>query len=89
VLHYASWRRRGGNDDCLCHRPPANRSKGSRARLLSIVPSTLWSWHSAGKLPAPIRLGGRTLWRRAELEAWVAAGCPSRERWETFREGAR
>ena len=59
------------------------------ARLLSIVPSTLWSWHSAGKLPAPIRLGGRTLWRRAELEAWVAAGCPSRERWETFREGAR
>ena len=36
------------------------------ARLLSIVPSTLWSWHSVGKLPAPIRLGGRTLWRRAD-----------------------
>jgi prophage regulatory protein len=32
---------------------------------------------AAGRFPAPIRLGAHCIvWRRAELEAWVAAGCP-------------
>jgi prophage regulatory protein len=32
---------------------------------------------AAGKFPQPIRLGAHCIaWRRADIEAWVAAGCP-------------
>ena len=31
---------------------------------------------SAGRLPKPVRLGGSRQWRRAEIVAWVEAGCP-------------
>jgi predicted DNA-binding transcriptional regulator AlpA len=40
------------------------------------------SWDSAGRIPRPIRIGRSTLWRVAELHAWVAAGCPRRQEWE-------
>ncbi len=33
---------------------------------------------AAGRLPAPVRIGGSKKWRRADIEAWVAAGCPVR-----------
>lgn len=36
---------------------------------------------AAGRLPAPLSLGGSKKWRKAEIEAWVAAGCPGRARW--------
>lgn len=34
---------------------------------------------AAGTLPEPVRLPGhRALrWRRADIEAWIAAGCPA------------
>ena len=58
------------------------------AELLSVAESTIWRMCSAGQLPEPVRIGTRcTRWRRAELESWCAAGCPSRARWETIREG--
>jgi len=31
----------------------------------------------AGPMPRPIRLRTLVRWSRAELEAWIAAGCPS------------
>lgn len=31
---------------------------------------------AAGRLPPPVRLGGSRRWRRAEIVAWVDAGCP-------------
>ncbi len=37
--------------------------------------------HSAGRTPAPVRIGRACRWRRDELTAWVAAGCPPRDRW--------
>jgi predicted DNA-binding transcriptional regulator AlpA len=37
---------------------------------------------AAGNTPAGVRLGARRLWARAELEAWLLAGCPSRAQWE-------
>jgi len=36
----------------------------------------------AGRLPAPVWLGGSRRWRRAEIEAWVDAGCPTQAEWE-------
>lgn len=41
--------------------------------------------HSAGKLPAPVRLGNAVRWNRDELERWVSAGVPARDAWETMR----
>jgi len=52
------------------------------ARLLSVSVRTIHRLNAAGELPAPIRLGGRVLWRHAELVAWLEAGCPSRQTWE-------
>jgi predicted DNA-binding transcriptional regulator AlpA len=40
---------------------------------------------SAGRLPAPVYVGGSRRWRRAEIVAWVAAGCPVRARWDEIR----
>ena len=42
------------------------------AAFLQIGLSTLWSWAKQGKVPKPIRLGGRaTVWRRSDLEAYI------------------
>jgi excisionase family DNA binding protein len=43
--------------------------------MLSISRSQVYAMTSTGKLPQPVKVGGRTLWRRRELEAWVEAGC--------------
>lgn len=51
------------------------------ARMLGLGVKTIRSHHAAGKLPAPVRLGGRVLWRVAEIKAWLAAGCPDRATW--------
>jgi predicted DNA-binding transcriptional regulator AlpA len=39
----------------------------------------------AGRLPAPVWLGGSRKWRRKEIEAWVDAGCPTQAEWEDLR----
>lgn len=39
------------------------------------------SWHAAGLVPSPLHLGRSVLWRRDELRAWIAAGCPPRKEW--------
>jgi len=58
------------------------------AKLLGVSPRHLAGLHSSGRLgPLPIRLGRRTLWRTVELAAWVAAGCPQREKWISDNHG--
>jgi len=42
------------------------------AKLLSIGESTLWRDCKEGKLPAPVKIGGATRWRVADLLAFVA-----------------
>lgn len=48
--------------------------------------SHLWQLHSQGRIPKPVKLGRRTLWVRAELLAYVEAGCPNRQRWEAMKQ---
>jgi len=45
-----------------------------------------WRYHAAGRVPAPVKLGGRTLWRVEELRRWVGSGCPDRQTWEAMRK---
>jgi predicted DNA-binding transcriptional regulator AlpA len=65
---------------------PLLLSAEAAARLIGIGRSLFWSMHSAGKVPLPVGLGKRRLWRRAELEKWVDAGCPERVRWAAMSE---
>jgi predicted DNA-binding transcriptional regulator AlpA len=58
------------------------------ASMCGVSRSTFWALHSAGKVPMPVHLGRRTLWRTSELAAWTEAGCPPRDRWQATR-GAR
>lgn len=44
----------------------------SAARMLSMGESTFWQYVKAGKLPQPIKIGGMTRWRVADLREWVA-----------------
>lgn len=62
---------------------PLLLSAEKAAELLGgISRSQFYRLSSAGKIgPLPHKRLGRTLWNRKELESWVDAGCPSRERW--------
>jgi len=51
------------------------------ATLLNVSPRHVHMLRATQQLPPPVRLGRSVRWRRAELEAWVAAGCPRQERW--------
>jgi predicted DNA-binding transcriptional regulator AlpA len=49
------------------------------------------TWHRlrvAGKLPPSVRLGRKVLWRRAEVVAWIDAGCPDGKVWAAMQGAA-
>jgi predicted DNA-binding transcriptional regulator AlpA len=59
------------------------------ARLLQLSGKTIKRMDQAGRLPRAVRLGERghtKRWRRDEIDAWIAAGCPDRGKWETTSE---
>jgi excisionase family DNA binding protein len=41
------------------------------AALLGIHRSTVWRWLDHGFIPAPRRIGGRTLWLREDIELFA------------------
>lgn len=51
------------------------------ASKLKISRSMVHKLNSAGKLPAPVRLGRCLRWRADEINSWVSAGCPARDTW--------
>ncbi len=53
--------------------------------LLGISRSLFYELHAEGKVPAPVKLGKRVLWRPDELRAWVDADCPNRLEWDQIR----
>lgn len=47
------------------------------ARLLNLTPMTVHRWRVIGRLPPAVFAGPQaTLWRREEIEAFIAAGHP-------------
>ncbi len=59
------------------------------AGVLGISRALVWKLHSSGRLPRPVRFGRAVRWDRRSLEAWLAAGAPPRDRWETMRSKNR
>jgi predicted DNA-binding transcriptional regulator AlpA len=55
------------------------------AGLINISQATLWRHTATEKIPAPVKVGRKTFWRRAEILAWIDAGCPARKKWEAMR----
>jgi len=51
------------------------------AAQLDCSPSHIWRLDRAGLLPKPLKIGRSVKWRREEIEAWIAAGAPTRSRW--------
>lgn len=53
---------------------------GELAELLRVSPRHLRRLADSGRMPAPVRLGHSLRWRRADLLAWIEAGCPAARR---------
>lgn len=56
---------------------PALVDIGRVARTLGCSVRHVHRLRDAGKMPRPVRLGGLLRWNRAEVDRWVAAGCPA------------
>jgi len=54
---------------------------GGVGLLLGVGRSSVYALHAREALPAPIRVGRGKRWARAEIEAWVLHGAPSRAVW--------
>ena len=49
------------------------------AAFCGLTANTWRKLDRAGRCPPPVFLGRRLMWRRADLAAWVAGGCPPRD----------
>jgi excisionase family DNA binding protein len=68
---------------------PATLSAAEAAKMLNISESHFHDMRREGLLgPEPVRLGRSVRWRRAELDAWLNAGCPNRQTWQVSRGDA-
>ena len=47
------------------------------AALLGCSTRTAYRLADAGRMPRPLKLGHLCRWRRAEVLAWIADGCPA------------
>ena len=56
------------------------------AALCGLSRSGFRKAHAAGRVPLPVRIGRACRWRRDELTAWIAAGCPTRDRWAAAKK---
>jgi excisionase family DNA binding protein len=46
------------------------------AELLNCSPRHVYRLFTSLRMPAPLKVGALVRWRRADIEAWIAAGCP-------------
>ena len=56
--------------------PAALLDVNGLAALLNCGARTVYRLADAGRLPRPVKLGALVRWRRAEIDEWLAAGCP-------------
>lgn len=62
-----------------------NVNSTEAAQLLGISRTKFLDHVRQGLAPAGFKIGGRRLWRRAEIIAWNEAECPPRDAWEKQR----
>lgn len=65
---------------------PLTVDTNGAAKLAGVSPSHLFALLRTGRFgPAPIRLGRCRRYLVKEIEAWLEAGAPSRDRWNLIR----
>jgi predicted DNA-binding transcriptional regulator AlpA len=65
--------------------PPLVVDARRLAAMLGASVRAVRSWDASGRLPKPLRIGGRVVWRVSEICAWLDAGAPDRGTWEARR----
>lgn len=70
--------------------PPFLLTAEDVARYLQISIRSVFRLKSLGLLPRPVAVLGSVRWRRADIEEWVAAGCPrlNNGRWDSPNQQA-
>jgi len=68
--------------------PPLLIPDTGAAALCGVSRASWHRWRAAGKLPLPVRLGRKLLWRRREVELWIEAGCPAANVWAAMQAAA-
>ena len=70
--------------------PPLAVDAKTLSKMLGLSVRTIRSMNTRGKLPKPVRLSGHSIrWIVSEVEAWLEAGCPDRDAWESIRDDKR
>ena len=59
------------------------------AKVVGISLRTARRWDVEGRLPKPIRIGSVVRWNISELEKWIEASCPPRQRWQVMKGAAK
>lgn len=60
------------------------------AKLLDVSQRHIWKMLASGRFgPQPARLGRAVRFSRAELVAWIDAGCPPREQWQQTKAATK
>ncbi len=57
--------------------------------MIRIGRSKLYDMKASGQLPRPVKIGRCVRWRLSDINAWIATGCPSGERFEAMRKAGR
>ena len=57
---------------------PAMLTAAGVAAYLGLSTRTVWRCAATGEIPRPVRLGGRTLWRRSEIDRAVEGLTPGK-----------
>lgn len=69
--------------------PALLSANAARAHCGGVAAST-WADHNAsGAIPAPVHIGKRVFWRRADLDLWIAEGCPGRAKFDAIAKTRR
>ncbi len=55
------------------------------AALTGLSQRTLWTLNKEGSLPGRCKVGRRILFTASIIRAWVEAGMPDKETWETLQ----
>ena len=52
------------------------------AAIANVGERSWWRWSRSGQAPAPVKIGAAVRFRRREIWAWIAAGCPAVKDWQ-------